>query len=122
MDGAAERHFEQILKLAQEFFTEVEIIERDISASRALLHFTAKHQDREISLTEILLSEERRYSYYLLRENHVLIGMDNARDRAALRLKYGKDFSGHIQERLPHLHSDSKRTIALTPKRPSTIL
>jgi len=50
--------------------------------------------------------------YYQLRKGKVLRGYDNHSDRPALRLKYGREFTQHLYEPIPHLHEADE--IALT--------
>ena len=45
----------------------------------------------------------------------VLVGYDNSPDKKALILKYGeKDYTRHIHEAIPHVHTKDKKLMALT--------
>lgn len=108
MDREAGEHFERILKLARSRFSDVHIVSRDISSKRAILKFRCRYQKYLISVSEILTEQTRWYSYYLLDEGRVQLGLDNFSDRPALRLKYGAEFTQHLDEPVPHLHTQDK--------------
>lgn len=78
------------------------------------MQVSCTHGDEQVAVTEVLAPAGRKYSYYLRRGSVILLGLDNASDRSALRLKYGKDFSQHLQELIPHLHGKGKQTVELT--------
>ncbi|MDE3088009.1 MAG: hypothetical protein KGJ80_01315 [Chloroflexota bacterium] len=78
----------------------------EISDTRAVLKFRAQWKGKRIAVTEIAQPAQRSYSYYLLEGRRLLLGLDNAPDRPALRLKYGKEFTVHLYESVPHLHAD----------------
>ncbi len=101
MDREARRHFEQILTLAHQSFSDVQVRFYDISARRAILKVTGAYGDKRVEITEILTPQVRKYSYYLLRSGLVLLGLDNSADRQALRLKYGVEFAQHLHEPIP---------------------
>jgi len=114
VDREARRHFEQILTLAHQSFSDVKVRFYDISARRAILKVTGAYGDKRVEITEILTPQVRKYSYYLLRSDFVLLGLDNSADRQALRLKYGAEFTQHLYEPIPHLHTENKQKLALT--------
>jgi hypothetical protein len=78
---------------------------------------TGCYCDKRVEVTEILTSQVRKYSYYLLRSDVVLLGLDNSADREALRLKYGAEFVQHLHQPIPHLHTENKQRLALTEER-----
>ena len=117
MDREARRHFEQILTLAHRNFSDVQVRFYDISARRAILKLTGAYGDKRVEITEILTPQVRKYSYYLLRSDLVLLGLDNSEDRQALRLKYGTEFVQHLYEPVPHLHTENKRKLTLTEQK-----
>ena len=114
MEREAERHLDQILATLEQHFTDIQVKEYDVSASRALLQVVCAFGDMQIAVTEVIAPTVRKYSYYLRRGSAVLLGLDNAKDHSALRLKYGKNFTHHVQERVPHLHGKNKQTVELT--------
>ena len=113
MDREARRHFEQILTLARQNFSNVQVQSYDISARRAILKVAGAYGDKRVEITEILTPQVRKYSYYLLRSDFVLLGLDNSADRQALRLKYGAEFVQHLHEPIPHLHTENKQKLTL---------
>ena len=120
MDREAGEHFERILKLARSRFSDVCIVSRDISSKRAILKIRCRYQKYLISVSEILAEQTRWYSYYLLDEGRVQLGLDNFSDRLALRLKYGAEFTQHLDEPVPHLHTQDKQHLELTEEKTFT--
>ncbi len=106
MDAAAKRHLEQLLTLARAAFSDVVVIRLDVSEERALLRLKCR-----CGTAEIVTLTTRWYSYYRLREGKVLRGYDNYSDRPALRLKYGREFTQHLYEPIPHLHEAGEVTL-----------
>ena len=117
MDREARRHFEQILTLARQNFSDVQVKHYDISARRAILKVTGAYGDKRVEITELLTPQVRKYSYYLLRSDFVLLGLDNSADRQALRLKYGTELAQHLHEPIPHLHTENKQKLTLTDEK-----
>ena len=112
MESDAAHHLEQILNRVRQVCSNVVVREYDISEQRALLQLTAEFNGYRIAVTEIVRATSRGYAYYLLRGTLVVIGWDNAPDRLALRLKYGKDFTQHLYQEIPHEHRGE--SVALT--------
>lgn len=105
MEEQAQQHFEQTLALARSQLEDLVIKSQDISEQRALLQFESRWKSYRIVVTEILRPTSRAYAYYVLRNNQVVWAWDNAPDRDALRLKFGKEFSKHIHEEIAHAHA-----------------
>jgi len=114
LDRETEQHLEQILTLARQSFSAVEIIKYDISEERALLKLKCTCEHRDVFVTGVITQRERWYSYYLLESKAILIGLDNYPDRPALRLKYGDTFGQHLHEPIPHIHTENKQKLELT--------
>lgn len=117
MGREAQQHFKQILTLARQHFSDVQVKRYDISARRAILKATGAYGDKRVEITEVLTPQARKYSYYLLRFDFVLLGLDNSADREALRLKYGAEFAQHLHEPIPHLHTENKQKLTLTEEK-----
>lgn len=117
MDREAEQRFKQILSLARQHFDEVIVVRRDITAQRAILTLRCEYRGKTIAVNEVLAKETRWYSYYLVWSGKVLFGLDNASDREALRMRYGSDFIHHLQEPIPHLHTEDKQELELTDEK-----
>ena len=83
--------------------------------ARALLELTGAYGSHRVRLLEIVTPDGRRkYSFYVLRDDEVIVGFDNAADPFALKLKYGAEYKAHILERIPHCHTEGKTKLALT--------
>lgn len=78
-----------------------------------ILRLQAHYKHFEISLTELIADKQRKYRYYVLSKDKVIVGFDNSPDPQAVRLKFGRmgSFAGSL---VPHVHLDNKRTIELT--------
>jgi hypothetical protein len=105
--------FARLIRLAYEKLEQVNI-SQEIEQTRAILKIDGQHSPYRIVMKETITSSARRYSYYILVDNRVMIGLDNHADRHALRLKYGDNFTDHLTELIPHQHGVDKRTVNLT--------
>ena len=111
MDNEIRTHFDEIKFVIKEKFSTVEVILDDISIERAILKLKASKGDYIIAITEIVTATDRKYSYYLLHQGQVIIGLDNSSDRKALQLKYGNNYVFHLNEVVPHEHSQGKKSL-----------
>jgi len=59
-------------------------------------------------------NEIRRHFDEIINIDLVVIGFDNAPDIKALKIKYGKDYVHHRDERIPHFHGKGKKSTELT--------
>jgi len=113
MEGKIRRNFDQIVTAAKSLLKNIKI-EEDISVKRALLKISGKYETFEVKVTEIIDEKKRKYAYYLINKGVVEYGCDNAPDIKALKIRYGKDYSRHLHEPIPHSHGKGKKTIELT--------
>jgi hypothetical protein len=113
MARALDAGFADIIALARSRLTDVHI-EDDINADRAILIIEGKLDRYRVLIKEIVNSGRRRYAYYVLEDERVILGFDNHVDRTALRLKFGEDYVEHIHDLVPHRHGADKRTTTLT--------
>ena len=113
MDDKIRRHFNEIIEDAQAVLEDIEI-EQDYSVKRALLKISGNFRNFKIRITEVVDEDKRKYAYYLINNDFVIIGFDNAPDIRALKIKYGKDYVQHHDERIPHCHGKGKERIELT--------
>lgn len=74
MDGEAKERFDKIIAIAQDTFENAEI-ECDTSYQRALLKIEATFKEHKVRITEIIDQDRRKYSYYLIREGNVAVGL-----------------------------------------------
>ncbi len=109
----ANRRFTEIINLAKNRLKNVEIIENDISIQRALLKLKGDFNAFSVRITEIIDKKKRKYSYYVLKENEVIFGYDNAPDIRALKLKFGDEYHKHLNESVPHYHGKNKKEIKI---------
>jgi len=117
LDNEIRTHFNEIKSVIKEKFSTVEVILDDISIERAILKLKASKGDYIIAITEIVTATDRKYSYYLLHQGQVIIGLDNSSDRKALQLKYGNNYVFHLNEVVPHEHSQGKKSLKLTEEK-----
>lgn len=113
MARALDAGFADIVALARARLTEVRI-EQDVETDRAILAIDGRMDAYRVVLKEVVNPQRRRYAYYLLHGDRVLLGFDNHPDRTALRLRFGNDYADHINELVPHRHGPDKTTTILT--------
>lgn len=117
MDNEIRMHFDEIKSVIRRKFSTVEAVLDDISIERAILKLKASQGDYAIAITEIMTATGRKYSYYLLHQGQVIIGLDNSPDRKSLQLKYGNSYVFHLNEVIPHEHSQGKTSLKLTAEK-----
>ena len=105
--------FADIISLARYRLTQIEIQE-DGDSERAVLTIQGYVGAYRILLKETISAGRRRYAYYVLNGDRVMIGLDNHPDHQALRLKYGSNLASHLHELIPHRHGPDKLTTELT--------
>ncbi len=106
---------ERIIRLCQAFLDNVAILRRDIYDDYAVVRVEGEYKQHLIRVREIArLDGSRKYSYYAFYKTRVVAGFDNASDPKALQLKYGKNYSDHRLEAIPHHHTPTKQNIHLT--------
>lgn len=113
MENEIRRHFNEILEDAKAVLENLEI-EQDYSVKRALLKIRGTFGDFEVRVTEVVDGDKRKYAYYLINNDFVIFGFDNAPDIKALKLKYDKDYVHHLGEQIPHFHGKGKESTELT--------
>ena len=113
MDPEIAAHFAGITDQARGFFEQVEYTP-DATPERAILRLQVVHGRYRIFITELFSEGLRKYRYYILQNDRVEAGFDNAPDPRALRLRYGRISAEHVGELVPHLHEDDKTKISLT--------
>ena len=113
MENEVRRHFDEIIEDAKGVLEDVEI-EQDYSVKRALLKISGNFRNLKVRITEVVDEDKRKYAYYLINKDLVVIGFDNAPDIKALKIKYGKNYVYHIEERIPHFHGKGKKSTEIT--------
>ena len=114
MDAKVGRHFATVIDLARQKLDQVEIVQEDTSPARAILELHGLLGSYDIRIKEIFSAEGKSYSYYVLREGQVVVGFDNYPDRRILREKFGRQFTAHLHERIPHRHGQGKSSVEVT--------
>jgi len=105
--------FADIIALARARLTQVRV-EEDSEADRAILAIEGRFGEYRVVLKEVINPQRRRYAYYVLQGERLILGFDNHADRTALRLKYGDAFTSHIFDLVPHRHGPDKTPTILT--------
>ncbi|QTA81871.1 Uncharacterized protein dnl_42250 [Desulfonema limicola] len=113
MDKETSKYFADIITLASSVFEQVEY-NTDITPERAILQIRGKYGLFQIFITELIDHKMRKYRYYVLKEDRVEAGFDNAPDPRAIRLRYGKIGGEYAGKNIPHLHLNDKTDIELT--------
>ena len=113
--ASTSEHFDRVLILCQTVCESVNLIIRDERPERALLKLTTRYGDFDLYISELVFPDEsRKYAYYVLQQQKVIAGFDNAPDPEVLKLKYGAEYVQHRLELIPHMHSVDKMTATLT--------
>lgn len=120
MDQKTSRHFDNIIRLAQLTFEQVES-EINSTPERSILNIRAEYGPYRIFVTELFSDKLRKYRYYVLRGDWVEAGFDNSPDPRVIRLKYGKIGKDHVGENVPHLHLNDKSRLSLTEEMTFTL-
>ncbi len=107
-------YFAKLIKLTQQNLDEVISHQLDLNSERALWEVQGLFKQYSIRLKEIFSKSGRLYSYYVIRDNEVLVGFDNYPDRRALQYKYGQNYKRHLGKLVPHQHGERKETLQLT--------
>ena len=106
---------DRVVSLFQATFEHSTTLRREERSHLALLEMGGDYGVYQVRLREIWRADgSRKYAYYALRQLKVVVGFDNASDPRALRLKYGKDYTRHRLELIPHRHTEGKKAIELT--------
>jgi len=113
LDTEIAPRFIDLIALAKATFEQVSWVV-DSTPQRTILRLQARYRHYRILVTELLSLPERQYRYYVLHEEWVEAGFDNAPDPRAIRLKYGRIGQEHANEPVPHLHKNDKRELILT--------
>lgn len=113
MAGTFRKDFARIVALARVKLEQVEVIQ-EIDTERAILIIKGQRPPYRIFIKATISSKGRRYAYYILINEQVMLGLDNHPDRQALRLKYGSKFAAHLAELIPHRHNVDKTLLTLT--------
>ena len=113
MDKKTSQYFADVIISTRSIFEDIEY-HTDITPERAILQIAGKYDLYQIFVTELFSDEIRKYRYYVLKENRVVAGFDNAPDPRAIRLRYGKIGREYAGKHIPHLHLNDKTDIELT--------
>ncbi|MEM8526199.1 MAG: hypothetical protein AAGG68_16280 [Bacteroidota bacterium] len=113
METKIRTYFDDIIQQAEDYFEQVEH-EIDTTPARAILRLKATHKQYRMFATEIKSPDYRKYNYYLLEMDFVVVGFDNAPDARAIKLKYDKIPQNDVDKLVPHQHLENKTILKLT--------
>ncbi|MEW6095040.1 MAG: hypothetical protein AB1567_00740 [bacterium] len=114
MEGKDEYYFERLMNLIYQKFEEVVIIRKDITPQVFILEVNCIYKSYRVVISEIVDLMGRKYAFYILKDNSIIVGFDNSPDYRAIKLKYEEYFKHHYYERVPHQHTSKKKGIYLT--------
>ena len=114
MDEAIRSYFENLREYINQHFNNVHIVRYSSTNERTLIDVYCSFRSYRIRIFELIDGIGRSYAYYVFQNDEIIAGFDNAPDGAALRQRYGRDFSRHRRERIPHLHGRGKHILSLT--------
>jgi len=116
MDEAVRSYFEDLRKYINQHFNNVQIVRYSSTNERTLIDVYCSFRSYRIRIFELIDQVGRSYAYYVFHNDEIIAGFDNASDGVALRQKYGREFSRHSQERIPHFHGRGNQTFLLKRK------
>jgi hypothetical protein len=115
MAATPEKYLDDLIQTCRSVLDQMLILDRDERPARARLELSGRYGPYTVRPVEILRPDaQRKYAYYVLLGDQVVVGFDIAPDPRALRLKYGNDYTQHRLELVPHRHSESKSSLELT--------
>ena len=115
MVQAPAEHLGDTIILFSTAFDRVSVLRREERPDRSLLEMWGWWGPYRVRFLEVLpIGGPRKYAYYVLKEEAVVVGFDNASDPRVLRLKYGKDAARHQGEQVPHMHGSGKVMLQMT--------
>ncbi len=108
-------YFAAITNIAATYLDNIRFNRVDVNSERSVWELYGILSERfDVRLKEIFTQKGRKYSYYIIYENKVLVGFDNYPDIRLLQEKYGAEFVNHIAELIPHRHGRCKMSMELT--------
>lgn len=116
METKIKEYFEGLKIAIQDNLQNIKVVKEDYSQKRYLLKIEGYYQNFCIKISEIIDTQKRKYSYYILKGNEIIAGFDNAADPHAIRQKYGVDFKEHLLENIPHYHDRGKKELKVLDK------
>lgn len=116
METKTKEHFERLKSAIHNHLQNIKILKEDYSQKRHLLKIEGYYQNFRIKISEVIDAQKRKYSYYVLKDNYVTAGFDNAADPHVIRQKYGVDFKTHLLENIPHYHGSGKKELKILDK------
>lgn len=99
MEKAYERYLEGLMNLIYQKFEEVVILRQDVTSELFVLDVNCIYKSYRVIISEIVAQGDRKYAFYLLKDNSVIVRFDNSPDWRAIRLKYGEDYKNHYHKR-----------------------
>ncbi|MGE0083321.1 MAG: hypothetical protein AB7S75_02765 [Desulfococcaceae bacterium] len=114
MGQPIQSYFESLKNIVRKTLSYVSFERVEYNPQRALWEIHGTLGVCSIFMKEVFIRKGRMYSYYVIREGEVAFGFDNYPDRQALQQKYGKEFTYHIDELIPHRHGQNKVSCELT--------
>jgi hypothetical protein len=83
MAGTIGEDFARIVALARAKLTQVEVTE-ELDSDRGILAIRGQFGDHRVFMKETISPRGRRYVFYILEGDRVVLGLDNHADRQAL--------------------------------------
>ena len=103
MEPKIEKYFNSIINKANSFFSNIEYT-FDRTPKRAILRIKATYNDYRVFIMELVSPNYRKYNYYLLKNDYVVVGFDNSQDIRAIKMKFKKMPDKDIDKLVPHKH------------------
>ncbi len=110
-------YLDRVAALFTATFELATVVNRDDRSDRCLLEMTGQYGTYRVRFLEVVApNAPRKYTYYVLQDDRVIVGFDNAPDPQVRRLKYSSAHAAHRYERIPHRHTTDKASVELVPE------
>lgn len=114
METTFGRCADELIELAFQILSDVQVLRHEVSIERWRVDLTGSFGDYTVHISEISAMNWRKYAYYVLKDNSIVVGFDNSPDVYAIEMKYPEEPQAHRHERVPHRHGANKSELVLT--------
>ncbi len=114
METTFGRRTDELVELAYKNLSGVRVLRHEVSIERWRVDLTGYFGDYLVHISEISAIDWRKYAYYVLLDNNIVIGFDNSPDVYAIEMKYPETPQAHRHEKIPHRHGTDKGDLVLT--------
>jgi hypothetical protein len=86
METAFGRSADELIELAHKNLSDVRVLRHEVSIERWRIDLTGRLEDYLVHVSEISAVDWRKYAYYVLLDNNIVVGFDNSPDVYAIEM------------------------------------